>query len=125
MLAQNFKGADELGLTEKGLQALIRVLRMLETNELVYSPDGMPIHNGFNMKLTWWENECGTVGCIGGWAGFYTERLILATTTGSLTHGLGQLFCPPSWRTGKCTVEQAAYALRAYLVTGEPDWGLD
>ncbi len=69
MLAQNFKSAKELGLTEKGLAGLLKVLRMLEGGELVFSKECL-VPNGFNMNYCWSQNECGTVGCIGGWAGF-------------------------------------------------------
>lgn len=126
MLAQNFKAAEELGLTERGRDALIRVLGMMDRGELKDTPRGCFIPNGFNMGVTWYENECGTVGCIGGWAGFY------GPSGGALgdfcipghAHKLGELFCPEGWCvTGKYSVKQATHALRAYLVTGTPDWG--
>lgn len=123
MLAQNFKTADELGLTEKGYQGLHRVLRMLEGGELVYTPHNT-IPNGFNMNATWYENECGTVGCIGGWAGFYDKN---GATEGfrlpNRDANLGALFCPRGRYSTNYTAEQAAHALRTYLVTGQPDWG--
>lgn len=123
MLAQNFRTAEELGLTEKGYAGLHKVLRMLEGGELVYTrvPN---VPNGFNMNSCWEQNECGTVGCIGGWAGFYdkkgfVEEMLLPTTPNTR---LGPLFCPPDRYSKHYSVEQAAHALRTYLVTGQADW---
>ncbi len=129
MLAQNFLTAEELGLTEKGYQGLHKVLRMLEGGELVYSPrrphalSKIP-PNGFNMATCWDKHECGTVGCIGGWAGFYNEKgWVDGMKDERVKSNLHMLFCPKSPRS-HYTVDQAAHALRTYLVTGTPDWGL-
>lgn len=66
MLAQSYKTAEELGLTEKGRDALIRVLGMMDRGELKDTPRNCFAPNGFNMSVSWYENECGTIGCIGG-----------------------------------------------------------
>lgn len=130
MLAQNFKTPEELGVTEKGYVGLLKVLRMLESGELVWTPPYSPIPNGFNMARCWEEHTCGTIGCIGGYAGWYPGWYPNAINTG-ISHGggkgnsLGKLFSPPNWGSGHYTVDQAAKALRSYLVTGEADWGLD
>src|SRR5688572_5837844 len=69
MLAQNFKTAAELKLTEDERAALVTVLGMLEREEI-------PEH-AFTMKHfrpIWTDQyakvatECGTVGCLCGWA---------------------------------------------------------
>lgn len=123
MLAQNFKTPEELNLTEKGYVGLLKVLRMLESGELAWT-NGAHVPNGFNMTTTWVENECGTVGCIGGWAGFYNKDGWVPGMT--LTAKSTGLFCPANagpWET--ITVDRAAKAVRSFLVTGEADWGLD
>lgn len=124
MLAQNFKTAEELGLTEFGYSGLLRVLGMLERGELVYTTPGHFIPNGFNMREAWSKGQCGTIGCIGGYAGRYnSSELFTINVKGG--DNCGKLFCPPDWRKGRYTVEQAAKAVRSFLVTGTPDWGLD
>ncbi len=122
MLATNFKSADELGLSEKGYRALHRVLRMLESGELVYTPLNHFVPKGFNMNATWEENECGTIGCIGGWAGFYDKKGWTGEPINRSAFAGESLFCPRRRVNHDYTVEEAAHALRAYLVTGIPDW---
>ncbi len=125
MLAQNFLTAEELGLTEKGYQGLHKVLRMLEGGELVYTPRGFDpkIPNGFNMAVCWTEHGCATVGCIGGWAGFYNKKgWVDGMKDERVKSNLHLLFCPKAPRS-HYTIDQAAHALRTYLVTGTPDWG--
>ncbi len=124
MLAQNFKSAEELGLTEKGYRGLIKVLGMLEREELVHSPEPYRsrIPNGFNMRACWNESACGTVGCIGGWAGFYNNRGWVAGNVLPGEANLHELFCPIGYDRSNYTVEQAAHALRTYLVTGHAEW---
>ncbi len=75
------------------------------------------------MRACWHENECGTVGCIGGWAGFYgkngwvEDNVLYPRKT-----NLCDLFCPIGRIEQNYTVEQAAHALRTYLVTGQAEW---
>jgi hypothetical protein len=62
MLAQNFKTATDLGISEVEQDALIKVLGMLERNDFA---------RGESFNMGWWyqhSNTCGTVGCIAGWA---------------------------------------------------------
>lgn len=80
MLAQNFKSATELGLDEKVLMGLHKVLTRLEINDLVYVPDAWGIlekggtlpPNGFSMNIDLKREDCGTVGCLGGWTSIET-----------------------------------------------------
>ncbi len=112
MLAQNFLTAEELNLTDKAHAALIKVLGMMDRGELVWTTRNKPVPNGFNM---------GTIGCIKGWAekvggdGVWIRNYMANCY-------VSDLFMPPAWRDGLHTLEQAAHALRTYLVTGTPEW---
>ena len=134
MLAQNFKTAEELNLSNELHRALIKVLVRLETNDLVHidpqSKADRELPNGFNMKhmfKKWeeWGEGCGTVGCICGWAayemGVYPEGI-----EDKYPH-LEPLFYPchnkmfyPCY--GAINTDQAAQVLRHYLTTGVIDW---
>jgi hypothetical protein len=111
MLAQNFKTAEELRISPNEQHALIRVLGMFERGDV---PPEM-----FRMN-TIGAPECGTPGCILGWA---------RTIDASVFKGhpwnddVCRLFVrPPSLQVGPGTPTQAATALRNYLTTGEPSW---
>lgn len=122
MLAQNFKTAAELGITDPEFDALSQVLGMLERNELAYHRSLMPIvANGFNMGLIHRHDHCGTVACIYGWA-----KTLHKSFMGGRTDNLMDLFCgegrPAGFELRDITDEQAAIALRNYLTHGEPRW---
>lgn len=136
MLANNFKTAADLGLSEKEFRALVTVLGMLDRGEIAYSPRGeatdrlggaAPI--GFNMWHFFGKTECGTICCICGWAEYVgnlrPESLIKKRFD---TPQLNELFDPPSLESvpvgvcDKITTAQAAHALRNYLTTGEARW---
>src|SRR4051812_11997508 len=76
MLMQNFKAADDLGITEPQKDALIKTLVLLETNQLIYverqrlqpGKQSDPFTGGFNMSYWHSLHDCGTAGCIGGTA---------------------------------------------------------
>lgn len=135
MLAQNFKTAADLGITDPELDALIKVLGMLERGEI---PD-----RAFTMRQfrpTWSDRaqdiakECGTIGCLCGWANFVSGgEAFLQAVTGRLsfpTEAIHDLFAiqrdeddrliPRIWRDA--TIESAAIALRSYLNTGKANW---
>jgi hypothetical protein len=138
MLAQNFKTAADLRIPDSWVDALVKVLGMLERGEIqkvalsnYQAPSRLkrsetPI--GFNMRQFYARSECGTVCCLGGWAE-YIGRL----KTGTLIHGrlvtgreeLDVLFDPSAYGHGlePITTSQAAIALRNYLTHGEPRWG--
>lgn len=125
MLASNFKTAEELGLTDAAHDAFIKVLHAMERGELKWTPRDKPIPNGFNMQLVWDERSCGTVGCIAGWARHFGLESGSFTCWGRTSHNLkalNELFTPNGYYSGLHTVEQAAHALRTYLVTGKPEW---
>jgi hypothetical protein len=128
MLAQNFKTATDLGISEVELDALIKVLGMLEREELVYTSFHSPtVPNGFNMTVTDHQDECGTVGCIMGWCRFVAGEEVFniferGSTRGYPSRLMKGLFM---WgRPGRGNVQpaQAAIALRSYLTTGEANW---
>lgn len=127
MLAQNFKTAADLGLKDVELEALIKVLGMLERGEL--SRKGAQVIN-----MGWWfgQNECGTVGCIAGWAHHISggKAFPFLDDTGIAPDHLTNLFIPAqdsdldvaNKRMQKIAPDHVARALRAFLTTGEADW---
>lgn len=142
MLAQNFKTADDLGITDEQKDALIKTLVLLETEKLRhYNPEGeyISVTNDWfeagieprfdgNFNLGTWasQQECGTVCCLGGTA----EAISGVSFRGwmdSENCALRDLFAPYSiscerWRD--ITTSQAATALRSYLTTGKAQWKL-
>lgn len=132
MLAQSFKTADELGLSDAQKGALMKVLVLLETGRLQHremigdadSADEPTFCENFNMR--WWtaDHPCGTVACIGG-----TAELVgnVKFDGWIMNAGLMGLFWPrPMTETQICkiTPAQAAIALRSYLTTGNAHWEL-
>ncbi len=124
MLAQNFKTAADLGISDKEFEALRKVLGMFERGEI--TPEHFDMGN--------WK--CGTTYCIGGWAekiaGESCQSFDKISRTFSVRErhpelvGLDRLFFPKA-RYGDggaydATPEQGAFALRNYLTHGEPRW---
>lgn len=136
--------AKELKLTEIQRNGLVKVLRMLETGELIHVPniydrwyDENPEKNKpdlppqyFNMGniFTVTEMNCDTACCIAGasdmWGGtnFIDET---GSLRNDLKYGLLDLFCPEAvdqseWRD--ITIPQAVLAIRNYLTTGDAKW---
>ncbi len=125
MLAQNFKTAVDLGIKDAEIEALIKVLGMLERSELVPSPPRYSsVPNGFNMLTIGHQDQCGTVGCILGWCQYIGGESLFRDETGfvQLTEGASNLFMFGVEGRGKVTPEQAALALRSYLTTGDANW---
>ena|SRR6266481_862668 len=134
MLAQNFKSADSLNLTEDEFNAMVTVLGMFEREEVQYRsaeradtcrgiPDTFEPRS-FNMRFFAGADDCGTVACICGWAE-YVGRL----PAGSLMEKrlsfpyLDRLFDPTGYfNYDQITIANAAAALRNYLTFGEPRW---
>ncbi len=131
MLAQNFKTATDLGISEAQVAALQKVLVLLETGKLTHTPaDGnnyeiyrdAPFTGHFNMAAWRQETDCGTVCCIGGTAEAISG--IPFCDDYEESEELCDLFHPPRFRDGKITTAQAAIALRSYLTTGDSRWDL-
>jgi hypothetical protein len=131
MLAQNFLTAEDLCLTEQAHAALIKVLHLLDCGELkhvklerdtcFFKDSTEP--NAFNMA----SFECGTAHCIGGWARVFMDKVPMRDKVDK--GGLYRLFYPPQHfqvpgapKYHDITAEQAACALRSYLITGQPHW---
>lgn len=115
MLAQNFMTPAELGLDDAEFRALVKVLGMLERKEI---PE-----KKFDMDIVG-KPDCGTPGCILGWAATvgFTGRL-LARLQGN--EKVVKLFLPGQddcFEAYQSNTSQAALALRSFLTTGEPRW---
>jgi hypothetical protein len=131
MLAQSFKSADELGITEPQRDALCKTLVLLETGKLRHVPatEVEPdfehyksdyLNTIFNMVVSYGiAHGCGTVGCIRGTA----ERVgHVEFKIFGLPRGLEDLFYNGRAITADPTTAQAATALRSYLTTGDAKW---
>jgi hypothetical protein len=125
MLAQNFRPADDLEITERQHDALRMTLVLLETGKLTHAEPGRPrgdrgaFTGHFNMREWNSIGECGPVCCIGG-----TAELIGNVTFDPerLPEGLDELFFPNTARLEQINTSQAAMALRCYLTSGDPRW---
>lgn len=126
MLAQNFKSAADLDITEDQLSALRKTLVLLETGKLTHVPEddlgrgnlGKPKFTGhFNMSHSYIIADCGTVACIKG-----TAELIsgVSLAPSFIPADLRDLFY--NWRGEDPDTSQAATALRSYLTTGKANW---
>jgi hypothetical protein len=124
MLAQNFKTAADLGISDAELDALIKVLGMLDRGDLVHvGPQDQSKPNGFNMSPVLRHNECGTVGCIAGWVKVISGEFINETPMRrDQRDAWGGLIMPPGYDWSCITIEQSATALRSYLTTGDANW---
>lgn len=127
MLAQNFKTATDLGITEIEIESLIKVLGMLERGELNHAPSGED--PGFNMGAPHIQLSCGTVGCIAGWARYISggEAFPWANRASAFQIGgnsINELFVPSNYVAylSRIRPDQAAIALRNFLTFGEPRW---
>lgn len=126
MLAQNFKTAADLGISDKEHQALVSVLGMLERGELRTTRNFLDpnIPNGFNMAIIGKQTECGTVGCILGWCRHIGGKHLFSFNGFTVgTPGVLELFMFGDQRRHRpVTTDQAARATRSYLSTGEANW---
>jgi hypothetical protein len=123
VLAQNFKTAKELGLADVELEALVRVLGMLERGDIAREE----FHMGH------FRHECRTPACICGWAHHISAGRAFPELTCQLgpmilyrrfSSSLVELFRLTAARGsgGEITPAQAAIALRNYLTHGEARW---
>jgi len=123
-----FLSARALGLTRLERTALVGVLEKIEAGWFTPASvagsweTGVP-KNFFSMG-TWFEShaepvltDCGSVGCIGGWADALYGTEFNVTDS---PRGLNDLFFPT--RQSSRTLEDAGRALRRYLETGAPAW---
>lgn len=141
MLAQNFKTAAELGIKDVELDALIKVLGMLERGEIPAKAFNMGRFRPYcedrsDAKIV---AECGTIGCLCGWANFISDGAAFPEIyelrggdplMSRLPRGARHAFAMNNntqpdlinriWQEG--TPASAAIALRSYLTTGEANW---
>ncbi len=134
MLMQNFKSADELGITEPQFDALRKTLVLLETGKLQHAIDfeyrdgdgALQFTGHFSMDDWGALASCGTVACIGGTAelvGKLEPDELYVIATRDTNPALRGLFYPDldmNW--DNITPDQAATALRSYLTTGDAKW---
>lgn len=132
MLAQNFKSAADLNISEPQFEALRKTLVLFETEQLIHTTDykvkdlnSREFTGHFNMRAWSVESECGTVRCIGGTASAVSGNHYLFRNW-ERHDGLNALFAPNKreFPWSRITPEQAATALRSYLTTGDPRWDL-
>lgn len=137
MLAQNFKTAADLGISEGDIVGLIKVLGMLERREVqhVDVPDSSDVRmqptadHLFNMGNTYIVVDCKTAACIAGTSDLFCGTNFVTKKNKTLRSkkmpcGLTELFAPsiPEAEWDFITTDQAAAALRSYLTTGEANW---
>ncbi len=139
MLARNFKSAKALGLSQIDYDGLVKALGAFEREEVVsFTMDTFEHPKLFNM-MCWHTKtaECGTMGCIAGWASELTngeafswvraDYHINAIAEGleKLPANLRILFIPNDHvrhELSRITTSQAAQALRNFLATGDANW---
>lgn len=127
-----FKSAKELKMPESYRVALCQVLYMLENDCFTWNGNREQIRKNINQNkkgvplfdMGSWkrEHECGTVGCMGGWAQFFNGGK-KPTNSYDDVPGLNELFFPPGYFfTDDYPPEKCAKALRGFLETGETNW---
>jgi hypothetical protein len=133
MLAQNFKSAADLGITEPQFDALRKTLVLLETGKLRHFdinqvPDAdfpdLGFSGDFNMGTFGLPHDCGTAACIAGTAQLIADVRFVGVER---TPELSELFYIDSLvntTLENITPAQAATALRSYLTTGDARWDL-
>lgn len=123
MLAQNFKTAADLDISKAEVDALIKVLGMLERGELEHHPSNQPdTPNGFNMGHWGAQTDCGSIGCIKGWAQFSGLHVFWFVERYSPVEGLFQVDNIHLRPWTEITASEAACALRNFLTLGEARW---
>lgn len=126
MLAQNFQTPAALGLSDVEFESLVKVLGMLEREEIR--------DEQLDMAKLW---PCGTAFCLCGWsyeisggrafpeAGTQSDAVVGMQLYPRLPDQLQDLFMVASkWShlRAATTSAQAAIATRNYLTHGEPRW---
>lgn len=135
MLAQNFKTAGELKISDVELRSLMTVLGMLERQELVHGKSPLAGiargPNEFNMAATLYTGGCGTIGCLAGWAYHVSggEAFPEIIAGGIFGWGLRDQQLNALFGIGRrhatlyeITPARAATTLRRFLTTGDGIW---
>lgn len=132
MLARTYKTHAELGISLGAYNALFEVKHMLASGKIPHGhhcPQS-PRAKRFNMAY-WRVENCGTIGCIGG----YTEWVLGRELSEDDADVLNALFYPGTFAApvnaygplavailDDVTVEQAVQAMDNFLMTGDPKW---
>lgn len=118
--------------------ALLRVAGALESGEIgprwrkpwAY----LSSRRRLDMSVIGPTDECGSAACIAGWAAVELDEdpfLFIRGKVDGGTSGANALFFP--WRVPRtpgqtddvwCEPKRAARAIRTFVATGEPDWGV-
>lgn len=132
MIAQNFKTASDLGISESHIAALAKVLGMLERGEFTHHTESTK-KTAYKFNMNFWgpvsehsKVNCGTPHCIGGWA----EVIGRVSFGPDRSAELDELFYPGrvlkeiygEFDYERITTAQAGIAVRNYLTYGEPRW---
>jgi hypothetical protein len=130
MLAQNFKSAAELKITEAQKEALMKTLVLLETGKLKHVPysndmlrlngssvEGKAFDGFFNMACSFAAADCGTIACIRGTAMMVSGVDFPPCKEPAQLHDLFY-----HWAGDDPDDVQAATALRSYLTIGDAKW---
>jgi hypothetical protein len=135
MLMRNFLSAEELNISEIERDGLIKVLNALERGELVSYRKWLESKNKETIKplimAMWFTHdipECGTVGCIAGWANIMTggkafENIVFSNNGSYFKNKpeLEKLFSPLTYHNHSMfmDIEIITKALTNFLTTGK------
>ena len=128
MLAQNFRGAADLGISDAEFESLVRALGAFERGEIPAKLFNMGHPGDQDM---WNENDCGSPACILGWARFLARRRLFHNVA-EYQLGIRALFMMGlgaeeiDWCASPspfiANTQQAARAIRNFLTVGHPHW---
>lgn len=131
MLMQNFKSADELGISEPQADALRKTLVLLETGKLrhvSFRELGDHVRRDFifsgqfNMSTYGYSHACGTAACIGGTAELISDAKFIGVDRPNALTELFYMDSVDNQDMDDVTPAQAARALRSYLTCGDAKW---
>jgi hypothetical protein len=119
MLAQTFKTAEELRISERLYKALVEVYWLLVDERIPAKLFDMRMIGSPQIVN---KHCCGSAGCLLGWA-----MAVDTSLTGQYEHdAIGRLFYPEDGLTTMppytANRAQAARALYNYLTSGKADW---
>lgn len=116
MLAQTFKSAAELNLSEKAYDTLVKVYWLLVDETIPKELFDMRTIGAPFLKQ---DVVCGTPGCILGWCNAVAPG---AVDPRKMETPLSMLFYHRGACNEKRTPKQAAQAIHTYLTTGQEGW---
>lgn len=135
MLSRTILSDAELKISQSEREALLLVLQKLEKDEIphVCEKPKFAIHKeyieqpgGFNMSYIYSQHDCGTSGCILGWAlTLHPDRDNIfdgRKRTDAIQNLFGVYGNDVPQPTSDITPTQAAAAIRNFLATGHANW---